>query len=260
MLLRWGPSIFRTKSVGVAFWPDSLQGLGQVTGQDDHIIHRKTEEKESTGRTGGWVQIWSGWTDMAVGCPQGDTQQESGNITSSSSVFHHPLQELPVISDGWSPSLCLNNSSDGDFAKLKNKKLLFHLGTICCSCVHALYLFIRSLTSGSSQVRESLNLPHSHFYAVGSALLPGDAPNRYFLFCWKPFRCLRTPPCSAESISHPWQTAPVPSLQCCRILNLHPLGSPLGPFHTIRALRSGGLICLQQPETHIPLALIPTWS
>ena len=28
MLLRWGPSIFRTKSVGVAFWPDGLQGLG----------------------------------------------------------------------------------------------------------------------------------------------------------------------------------------------------------------------------------------
>lgn len=120
-----------------------------------------------------------------------------------------------------------------------------------CSCT----LFIYSLMSGSSQVRESLNLPHSHFCAVGSALLPGDAPNRYFLFCWKPFRCLRTPACSPESISHPWQTAPVPSLQCCRILNLHPVGSLLGPSHTVRVLRWGGPICLQQPETHILLAL-----
>lgn len=121
-----------------------------------------------------------------------------------------------------------------------------------CSCT----LFIYSLTSGSSQVRESRNLIHSHFMQWAQLCFQEMHPTGISSFrCWKPFRRLRTPACSPESISHPWPTAPVPSLQCCRILNLHPVGSLLGPSHTVRVLGWGGPICLQQPERHILLAL-----
>lgn len=171
--------------------------------------HRKAEEKESAGRTRGWVQIWTGWTDVAVGCPQGDRQQESGNITSSSSIFLYPLQELPVISDGWSPSLCLNSSSDGDFAKLKNKKLLFHLGTICCSCVHALLFIFPSpyewKFSGQREPKSSSLL----FLGIGLSSASRRCTQQVFPLLLKAFQMLEDP--SLFSGEHLPSTADSPS-------------------------------------------------
>ena len=155
------------------------------------------------------------------------------------------------------PSLCLNNSSDGDFAKSKGASI--SLWTICCSFVHALSIY-SSIPLWMKVLRsESPNSPHSRCYAAGSAsrryiqqifsLLPESLSD-----AWGPF------PLLLRASPIPWQTAPVPSLLCCSILNLHPLASPLGPPHNVRALRCGAQIYPQQPETCITLALIPAWS
>lgn len=83
------------------------------------------------------------------------------------------------------PSLCLNNSSDGDFAKSKGASI--SLWTICCSFVRALSIYssvplwMKVLRSERAQI---LLTP----VAMQRAQLPGDTSNRYFLFCLKAFQ------------------------------------------------------------------------
>ena len=249
MLLRWGPSIFRTKSVGVAFWPDGLQGLGGDRSRWPVLSFTEKQRKRS----------WPEGQGAECTFGQGELTwlwDVHRGICSRNLATLHPLVPPSAIHC----KNCLSSVMDDHpvFAWIilvmetspnwKIKSFYFSLWQFVVHVfMHSIYLFPYEWKFSGQREPKSYSLS---FHAVGSALLPGDAPTGI-----SSFRCLRTPACSPESISYPWPTAPVPSLQCCRILNLHPVGSLLGPLHTVRVLGWGGPICLQQPETHIPLAL-----